>query len=34
LARRIDLHRAVAGVAFAARRLHHQKGIAVHGDIE
>src|ERR1019366_2682798 len=34
LARWIDLHRAVAGVAFAARRLHYQEGVAIHGDIE
>jgi hypothetical protein len=30
----VDLQAAVAGIAFAARRLHHQKGGAVDGEIE
>ena len=31
---RVDLQRAVAGVALAARRLHHQEAVAVDGDVE
>ena len=34
LAGGVDLQRAVAGVALAARGLHHQEGVAVDGDVE
>src|SRR5262249_31367648 len=34
LALGIDLERAVAGVALAARGLHHEEGIAIDGDVE
>jgi hypothetical protein len=30
----VDLQRAVAGVALAARRLHHQEAVAVDRDVE
>ena len=34
LSLRVDLQRAVAGVALAARGLHHQKSVTVDGNIE
>ncbi len=34
LALGVDLQRAVAGVALAARGLHDQEGVAVDGDVE
>ena len=34
LALRVDLERAVAGVALAARRLHREEALAVDGDVE
>jgi hypothetical protein len=34
LALRVDLERAVAGVALAARRLHHKEGVAFDRDVE